>query len=776
MLLVAILHAAPPATAKAYNGRAGELAVRIPRVNATVAIDGTLNDSVWTSAAVLTGFSQFTPTDGRPAQDSTEVLVWYSPTAIYFGVRAFEAHGAVHATLANRDHIDADDNVELILSTYHDGRQAYVFAVNPLGVQEDGTMTEGRPADPGSSVGIGVSVARPPLDLSPDFVYESKGRLAPYGYEVEIRIPFKSLKYKSQNIQDWGFNVIRKVQHSGYEDTWTPALQSGTSFLAQSGTLVGLTDLSRGLVLDVNPIVTAKANGDGSVPSRWHYDIDRPQLGANVRYGLTQNLTLNGTFRPDFAEVESDVLQFSTDPRVAVFYPEKRPFFLDGIEQFATPATPLIYTRNIVSPLGAAKLTGKIGDFSVAYLGADDDASHSLFDVVRFQRDIGTQAKLGVVATDVEDGGSYNRIAGADAVVPFAKVYTLTLQGDGSMTRAGRRSTAGPDWHAKLDRNGHTFQSRLQIYGDDPQFTTRSGFVAEPNVVTAAWLNTVTWYGKPHVLIEQALVDYYGGAVWDYRQFTSGHQEEILNRDFDTHFTFRGGWNAQFSYYPDVYRYDPSLYRSYYLGHIGAHDTTYTPFVGTHHIENNQYVAQLATPQFAHFSGSVVYNWGRGENFYEWASADIGVLSSEVTWRPTTQLRFDLLYSLLSYHRHIDGTTVATTRVPRLTLEYQLSRPIFIRLVGQYAALYQDTLRDESRTNLPIFIQSTLGVYTRATAFTTNNLATQLLFAYQPVPGTVCFVGYTNAATEPLSFHLDPVRRTADGFFVKFSYLFRSAG
>src|SRR5918998_1149002 len=160
----------PPTT---YDGRTGKLSVRAPRIEAEPEIDGKLEEAVWGQAAVLTGFSQFSPTDGVPAADSTEVLVWYSPTAILFGIRAFEAHGAVHATLADRDRISSDDYVQILLSTFNDGRQALVFSVNPLGVQADGALVE----TGNRSGGFSAGPAREQADLSQDFVYQSKGRL-----------------------------------------------------------------------------------------------------------------------------------------------------------------------------------------------------------------------------------------------------------------------------------------------------------------------------------------------------------------------------------------------------------------------------------------------------------------------------------------------------------------------------------------------------------------------------------------------------------------------
>jgi len=179
-----------------YHGRKGQTAVQPPRIEASITVDGALDEPAWRSAAVMTGFSQFSPQDGVAAVDSTEVLVWYSPTAIHFGIRAFEPHGAVRATLAERDKIQNDDYVQLLLGTFNDGRQATVFMLNPLGVQADGVLNE-----TGQSGGAGFMAAmqsRESADLSPDFVFQSKGRVTPWGYEVEVRIPFKSLKYQSQ--------------------------------------------------------------------------------------------------------------------------------------------------------------------------------------------------------------------------------------------------------------------------------------------------------------------------------------------------------------------------------------------------------------------------------------------------------------------------------------------------------------------------------------------------------------------------------------------------
>lgn len=227
-----------------HHGRSGRLDVAAVKVADELRIDGRLDEAAWSRAAILTGFSQFSPVDGLPAEDSTEMLVLYTDHAIHFGIRAFEPHGVVNATLADRDRVAGDDHVILLLDTFNDRRSAFAFLVNPLGVPGDGTYADATGTD-----------------LNPDFLFDSRGRLTDYGYEIEVRIPFKSVRYQSADVQRWGLNVVRAVQHSGQEQAWTPLDRGHPSILGQSGTLDGLTDLRRGLVLDVNPVMTARAVG-----------------------------------------------------------------------------------------------------------------------------------------------------------------------------------------------------------------------------------------------------------------------------------------------------------------------------------------------------------------------------------------------------------------------------------------------------------------------------------------------------------------------------------
>src|SRR5689334_16485707 len=474
--------ASPPADRPMVrNGRAGEVSVSPPRIeerDAAVRIDGRLDEAVWQRAAVLTGFSQYTPVDSRPAPDSTEVRVWYSREAIYFGIRAFEPHGGVSATLADRDRISTDDNVEIHLDTFDERNRAFVFIVNPLGVQADGTKNEIGGFIPGSNVMPGQD------DLSADFIWQSRGRVTDRGYEVEVRIPFSSIRYPLRATQRWGLQIDRHVQHSGYEETWTQAKRASASFIGQAGWLTDMSGMQHGQIVELNPEATNTVNGTACCTpalDSWRY-TSAPRLGGNVRWALGSNYVLNGTVRPDFSQVEADATQIAADARFALFYPEKRPFFVEGSDQFNVPNT-LVYTRTIVHPDGAAKLTGKIDRADVAVLSAVDDAGggapgeHPLVDIVRLQQNFGDQSLAGLLYSDRVSGGRENRAFGGDTHIVFDRIYFAQFQTVESVTRANGATQSGPMWEAVLDATGRSWGFHYNVLGISPQFRSDNGFV-----------------------------------------------------------------------------------------------------------------------------------------------------------------------------------------------------------------------------------------------------------------------------------------------------------
>jgi len=768
----------PPSPSAVYDGRRNQLHIRPPRLDGAITVDGVLDEPQWKDAALLTGFSQFSPQDGVAAADSTQVLVWYSATAMHFGIRAFEAHGPAHATLADRDKISADDNVQILVGPFHDQRQALVFAVNPLGIQADGTIVENGQSLSGGWNGAVASRVSP--DLSQDFVFSSRGRVTDFGYEVEVRIPFKSIKYQAVDPQTWDLNIVRVVQHSGYEDSWAPALRAKPSFLAQGGTLEGLTSLQRGLVLDVTPVVTERVIGAPGAPGTggWAYQQQRPQLGGAVRWGISNNLTLNAAVRPDFAEVESDAGQIVVDPRQALFFPERRPFFLDGIEQFSVPNN-LIYTRRIVQPLATAKLAGKDNGTALAFLTALDDPAASstgrdvtAYNILRVLHDIGDQSRVGVAYTDRVSGAQYNRMLDVDSRWSLGGPWSALAQLAASRTRQAGATTDGALWSTAIARSGKEFGMRYAFGGISPTFRAQSGFISRYGIAHMGLDQHWTWFRPRGALVESFTLDLLLDDTWQYDNLMRGGDAQDKKYHASTATTFKGGWNLGASIYWETFGFDNALYRNYRIARTNGTTVDTLPFVGSARIPNRDYVVTLGTPQFKTFSGSLIYLFGQDENFYEWAQADIHYLSASASLRPTDKLRIDGTFDFQDYRHRTDARVVGRNAIPRLKLEYQIGRSLFVRAVGQYTMAEHQDLRDESRTFLPLLINGRA-----ALAEKTASLTGDLLLSYRPEPGTVVFVGYGNrsdAEPDPRQrFTFQPLARQQDYVFIKVSTTFR---
>lgn len=776
--LATALHA-PPEPPTDFSGRQGRLEVPIPRIEGSATIDGKLDEPVWQQASRLNEFSRYAPTDGDAADDSTEIFVWYSPTALHVGVRAYAQPGTVRATLADRDKMFNDDYVGIFIGTFNDGRQATVFSANPLGVQGDGIVVESGVSSSGFG---GLSVGREATDISPDYVYQSKGRLTDFGYEIEFRMPFKSLTYQPTDVQKWSFNVLRKVQSRGYEYSWAPAKRAAASYIGQHGHLTGLTELSRGLVLDVTPVITRQVNGAPLAGGLYHYSDHPFKVGGNVRWGITNNLTLNGTIQPDFAEVESDANQLVTDPRQAVRFAEKRPFFLDGVEQFNVPSG-LVYTRRILAPLGAAKITGKIAGTSVALLTAVDDTlgsvsqhDHPFYGILRVQRDLTNAARVGVIYTAKEEASdTYNRVGGADFRINMAKIYSAQVQAVWSATaRPNTKTLVAPLWAANVSRQGRKFGARYSFNGVDDEFRTASGFISRPAIAKLNIDHRYTVFGRNGALLENTTFDVVMDGTWQYKNFTEQRDAIEKKLHFNVNYAFRGGWRVGTSLLLETFGYDPNLFASYKIErHQGVLIDT-IPFTGVGRLPNRDYVISITTPQFKHFGFNGLGIWGRDDNFNEWAPSDIGYYSLGANWRPSGRMRIDGTYLWQWYDRPSDGSRTAETRIPRVKMEYQVSRAFFVRLVGQYTSNTRDALRDDSRTNDPILIRNSQGVFVKTTALAQNDLQGDVLFSFTPSPGKVFYAGYRSVFNELEPFAFKDIARRNDGFFVKASYLFRA--
>jgi hypothetical protein len=355
----------------------------------------------------------------------------------------------------------------------------------------------------------------------------------------------------------------------------------------------------------------------------------------------------------------------------------------------------------------------------------------------------------------------------------FKDIYGLNLQLGASHTRSGGVTTTAPLWLSQFTIRHRVWGLRSLFAGISDDFRSASGFIGRAGIVHAYVDPSWTTYGKAGALVQRFTGDIVVDGIWQYWKFTHGQGMQDKKLHFNVNATLRGGWDVGGGYFVETFGYDSALYAPYRLevpAAGGGLDTV--PFVGQPTIGNGEYIIQINTPQWKHFSAGGFFLQGHDENFFEWASADLLLLSVDLSYRPTDRLRNSVSYFWQQVNRRTDGSLVNVGRVLRAKMEYQLLRPLFVRVVGQYLQDQTDSLRDDSRTNAPILIAGPGGV-TRTVATANNLFHADVLVSYQPVPGTVMFAGYGSNMLDEDAFRFRGLRRTDDAFFVKLSYLFR---
>jgi len=733
----------------------GSPTAHIPRLEQEIRIDGNLDEPAWAQATRLTGFWQYQPVDGRPAEEQTEVWVWYAPDAIHFGIIAHDRNPrSIRATVADRDNIDSEDYVVLDLDTFHDRRRAFFFAVNPLGVQADGVRSEG--------AGQVSSLIPGSVDKNPDFTWDSKGRITDRGYQVEIRIPFKSLRYPGSGAQSWGFNVTRVVQRTGYTDTWTDVRRANASFLGQEGAIGGLRDMRHGVTVEAQPFVTATADGsrDGVSGRFVREDVD-PDGGLNLRLGFS-SYALDATINPDFSQVESDEGQVTVNERFALFFPEKRPFFLEGIELFGSPQT-LVYTRRIVNPKAGAKLTGKFGQLGVAHLTAVDqaDAGNAWFNITRLRRDLGRNSIAGLTFTNRDQAGAHNRVLAGDFRYVWNLYYTQFQYGR-SWTSDQLGSRSAPVWQAEYDRTGRTWGFNYLLNGQGAGFDAQAGFVnrLRSGVVNGHAFNRLTHYGARGALLENLTVFFGPERTWLYDRF--GFKPGLEGREqFDATFQLRGGWELNGHFEREFVNFQDSTFAAYTVGSAAGPayrpEEDYSGFTGE---------VKLSTPTWRQLGAVLSYGRGRAAIFQEGITGRGWQMTGLVDLRPTPTIRVTATGTLFRLFR-LDGSEFARSTIPRLKLEYQPNRALFFRAIGEYRSERRAALLDRA-TGESLFVA---GAAQPRSDF--NGFRMDLLASFEPTPGTVAFLGYGSSLESDEEFNWSRLERVNDGFFVKLAYQVR---
>jgi hypothetical protein len=421
----------------------------VPRFDKPPVIDGKLDDEVWKQAVVLKDFLQTNPGDNIAPSKPTEMMMGYDARTLYLAFHCYDEPDKVRASVTKRDEVFGEDNVRVYLDTFNDQRRAYILGFNPLGVQADGIMTEGSGTD-----------------FSIDIVMESKGMITSDGWTLEVAIPFKSLRYEAGKGKLWGFHVWRNIDRFNDEiDSWMPNSRDISSLLSQAGHLTGLEGISTERTLEVIPSLTLSETGKRvnalSVadlaanpalldPGRTLNQPIKAELGLTAKYSLTPTVILDLAINPDFAQVEADQTVVTANQRFPIFFDEKRPFFLEGIDIFQTPIR-AVHTRAIVDPDLAVKLSGKRGKNTFGLLLASDNApgnfteeersdanslpviqrfldKNAYIGILRLKRDIGTGSNIGILLTSYNFIEKHNQLGGIDGRFKISKLKTFSFQ------------------------------------------------------------------------------------------------------------------------------------------------------------------------------------------------------------------------------------------------------------------------------------------------------------------------------------------------------------
>lgn len=461
--------AAQPKTAKVEIPPDKSKPITIAKASAVPVIDGRPDEDAWKQASVFKDFYQTYPGDNTAPSKPTEVWVMYDEKNLYVAFKCWDEKDKIRATVAKRDNVFGEDNVRMWLDTYNDQRRAYVLGFNPLGVQQDGIYTEGQGAD-----------------FSVDIVMDSKGVIEDWGWSVEVSIPFKSLRYTAGKGKLWGFNLARNIDRFNDEfDQWLPDDRNVSGFLIKHGRITGLDDVKYERTLEIVPSVTLSETGrkvrtipqsnltpTSIDPGRFVNQPIKKEIGVTLKYTISPSVTLDAAINPDFAEIEADAPVITANERFPIFFEEKRPFFLEGVDIFRSPLQ-VFYSRNIADPDVALKLTGKLGKTSFGFLGASDKypgifeeedmndrsirprinefiGKNAMFGIFRVKRDFGKENNVGFFATYRNFVEQKNLLAGFDGKFKLSPKLVSTFQVVGTNSK---RCFFDPEFEPTLDPN-----------------------------------------------------------------------------------------------------------------------------------------------------------------------------------------------------------------------------------------------------------------------------------------------------------------------------------
>jgi len=766
--------------------------VRIPRVTSAPRLedfeDMTPRGNA-TQLAKVTDFIQQQPSDGKPGTQRTEVYLGYDQANLYMVWVCWDANpAAIRGHLTRREAVTPpdDDYVELTLDTFHDQRHGFLFDVNPRGVQSDALWSE----DSGA-------------DYSYDTVWDSSSKLTKQGYVVWISIPFRSIRFHPANEQVWGVTLMRYIARNDEYDYWPRVSSTISGRLNQEALITGVESVSPGRNMQFNPYgyLSSLRNLDDRDPVQPRFDNRDLQgkIGLDSKFVFHDSLVLDTTINPDFAQIESDQPQNTVNQRFEVFFPEKRPFFLENSNFFSDTnigvyqTSRLLFTRRIIEPSFGARLTGKQGPWNLGFFVADDRSpglmvpdnspltgTRAYFAVGRVSRDIGEQSSVGAIYVDREYNGNFNRVGGLDASIRLGKNWTSWFRSVVSSTYAtsdvvnalttanssGAGSsiapptvgyTFGQNHEGVLNGIGRRFSYELQYQDITPNFHTDAGFVPRVDIRNIAQYFHFYWRPEGKHLVFQG-PELNTHDIWDHNGVGLQH---AYNADWVFYFRHNLLFAPIVAYEADVLR--PVDFTGLPNNHKYAQDLGGLVISGspTRLITWRTQIIRDGTVLIVPPTGQLPITGN--ETF----------INHTMSVKPTGHLEIDNTYIL---DRVLNGAAHHASfnnHIIRTGWNYQFTRALSFRAIAQYNGLLANP--------------------TYSSLQTTKDLSMQFLVTYLVHPGTAFYLGY-NSNLENLipglcvpapggAIGCDPngsglVRSNGfinDGkvFFVKVSYLFR---
>ncbi len=709
---------------------------RIPRTDERLRIDGELDEAAWPEALVLTLGIEVSPGENVPAPVRTEVLLIHSSTHLYAAFRCYDPEpAAIRAHLSDRDALEGDDQVSIVLDTFNDERRCFTLFANPLGVQGDLIEAE--------------SGGDNPRDWSWDAIWDSAGRITDWGYSVEMAVPFTQLRFqRSAGTQVWGFDAVRFYPRSQNHLIGAFARdRSNNIYLSQALKIEGFAGVSPGRNIELLPTVTGvrteeRASMPGGAFERTHQDAE---VGLTAGWGITPNMTLNGTVNPDFSQVEADAMQLDINQPFALYYREQRPFFVEGYDFFDT-LKDAVYTRTIRDPEWGLKLTGKEGDHTVGGYVARDHLTNLIFPgpegsrstslaiastagVLRYKRDLGPRYTIGALATHREASGYGNQVLGLDGDLRLSRTDQIQFQFLGS------RTSYPGDVAAEYSQQSDAFTGRYLAFEYD--HTSR----------TAGWWLDYDWVSD------------------DFRA-DLGFIPRVGFRNIE------GGWNWSWNPEPDDWW---SLFQvggefNYYENQAGRWlergASLWGYYVGPWqsalmlraYRSAEAYAGSEYELTFYHFSGGFRPHADLRVGLYGYAGDRIDYdnnrlgdwvrLSPSAQWNLGEHLRLTASYT--RERLAVPGGELYTAGISGLRAVYQFNVRTFLRAIVQYVSYDRNT-----------------ALYFFEIAPEYRHLFTQLLFSYTINPRTVFYLGYGDNGYGSEEYALTRADRTV---FMKLGY------